>query len=585
MLLSDPQSIMLNYNEIYSTLKAATAEDTVDQPFPETGNFSIKLRKGRPYFYFQNSEYGRRVCRYVGPADDPDLVKIADEFSERKASFSLRKVMVNKLKSLGAMGFKKSTSSLILALYNSGFFTKDNCLLSDLALICHADERISALDAANIECSDLALFCSDELGIEYEDAVPLPSAIQSVISKFEGFSIVYFESFHQEYSDKVLGIISEWIPSCLVKSIALIEAGISVKILSIEVLLIYYIMMLGCTVKGTDGSTLAKVTLATSIMDNGQLSSAASILSRIWATHPESRDTFEDGLQKLSQETRDKLLPNTKPRHFQSSHKRVIISASKTKFSSREALYIPDVDNNGFSGELHKGDCIDIMETIKRGTIDLVFTSPPYNLNAQSWVMESDKSTSKWRACSLHNGYDNYADALPHEEYVRWQKRFLSVCWDIISECGAIFYNHKPLRKNGKTVLPLEYNPGLPLRQIIIWKRSGGINFSPSFYLPTHEWILVFAKPKFRLRDRSASGIKDIWEVYQETSNPHPAPFPIGLPSLAIETTNANTILDPFMGSGTTGLACRKYGKKFVGIDISDKYVVQAYNRIIQGDY
>ena len=169
---------------------------------------------------------------------------------------------------------------------------------------------------------------------------------------------------------------------------------------------------------------------------------------------------------------------------------------------------------------------------------------------------------------------------MPYNEYVEWQKSVLLECWRTLSDTGAIYYNHKPRVQNGILQTPLELNPGLPLRQIVIWERNGGINFSPSFYLPTHEWILIFAKPDFRLRDKKASGAKDIWKVGQERGNPHPAPFPVELPKIAIETTKSVTVMDPFMGSGTTGVAAKNLNRDFIGIEMDEGYFKIAKDRI-----
>jgi modification methylase len=62
--------------------------------------------------------------------------------------------------------------------------------------------------------------------------------------------------------------------------------------------------------------------------------------------------------------------------------------------------------------------------------------------------------------------------------------------------------------------------------------------------------------------------------------NPHPAPFPIALPTRCIESTDAEIILDPFSGSGTTALAARRLGRKYIGIDISPEYCKQAEDRL-----
>lgn len=236
-------------------------------------------------------------------------------------------------------------------------------------------------------------------------------------------------------------------------------------------------------------------------------------------------------------------------------------------------------------GVLYHGDCLEVMPFVreKYGPIDIVFTSPPYNLGTTTgggFKKGGQVQTGKWSGGALANGYTSYSDALPKDEYMNWQKDVLSCCWEAISQSGAIFYNHKPRIQKGILQTPLELNPGLPLRQIIIWKRNGGINFSPTFYLPTHEWILLIAKPDFRLRDKQASGAKDVWDIPCEVNNPHPAPFPLELPINAIQTTTSKIILDPFMGSGTTAIAACKLGRRFIGIEREEQYCEMAARRI-----
>lgn len=231
--------------------------------------------------------------------------------------------------------------------------------------------------------------------------------------------------------------------------------------------------------------------------------------------------------------------------------------------------------------ELINNDCMNAMANMQSGSIDMVFTSPPYNLNNSSGGgLKSARGIGKWGSAKLMDGYESHHDAMPYEDYVTWQKAVLTEMWRLLKDDGAIYYNHKPRVQNGLLQTPLDLNPGLPLRQIVIWERNGGINFSPSFYLPTHEWIVIFAKLKFRLKSKGASGIKDVWKVPQERNNPHPAPFPVQLPYMAIESTNAQVILDPFMGSGTTGVACKQLGRDFIGIEKSKEYFDMAQARI-----
>lgn len=244
---------------------------------------------------------------------------------------------------------------------------------------------------------------------------------------------------------------------------------------------------------------------------------------------------------------------------------------------------------------IYHGDCRDVLPTLETGSVDLVFTSPPYNLGGEPWPhlgnwkpgdASGSGSKNKWRngsdACAGIS-YGRHQDNMPHGEYVAWQRDTLLLCWARLCDRGAIFYNHKPRVIGGRLWLPLELNPDLPLRQIVIWARAGGINFNPTAYVPTHEWFMIIAKEGFRLRDRAASGVGDVWYVPQQENSLHPAPFPIALPLRAIETTNAANVLDPFCGSGTTLRAAKDAGCRAIGIELEERYCEIAANRLRQG--
>ena len=117
------------------------------------------------------------------------------------------------------------------------------------------------------------------------------------------------------------------------------------------------------------------------------------------------------------------------------------------------------------------------------------------------------------------------------------------------------------------------------MRQIIIWKRKGGINFNPGYFLPTYEVIYLIAKPGFKLVPH-ANAYGDVWEFPQEMKNNHPAPFPVALADRIISSTYAQIILDPFMGSGTTAIAAKKLNRDFIGIEISPEYCCMSEERL-----
>ena len=239
---------------------------------------------------------------------------------------------------------------------------------------------------------------------------------------------------------------------------------------------------------------------------------------------------------------------------------------------------------------LYHGDCLDVLPSL--GKFDLIFTSPPYNLGVSArggFGHYTDQAGlrqrgggDKWHGEALAHGYSDHNDAMPIAEYETWLRSALSACWAQLSDRGAVFFNHKPRVQAGTLWLPLCLNPDLPIRQIITWARAGGLNFAPTHYVPTYEWIIVFAKPEFRLKSKGASGLGDVWRVTQETNPDHPAPFPIGLPARAIETVAPASVLDPFVGSGTTLRAAKDAGIRSVGIESSELYCERAARRLSQ---
>lgn len=226
------------------------------------------------------------------------------------------------------------------------------------------------------------------------------------------------------------------------------------------------------------------------------------------------------------------------------------------------------------------GDAIEVMRSIPTGSVDLVVTSPPYNLKNSTGNGMKDGRGGKWANAALQNGYSHHGDAMPHDEYVVWQRASLHEMMRLIPEDGAIFYNHKWRVQGGLLQDRHDIVNSFPVRQIIIWRRKGGFNFNPGYFLPTYEVIYLIAKPKFKLAPK-ANSHGDVWEFTQESGNSHPAPFPVELIDRIVSSTTAKTVLDPFMGSGTTAVAAIKNERNYIGIEISPEYCVLAEERIL----
>ena len=230
-------------------------------------------------------------------------------------------------------------------------------------------------------------------------------------------------------------------------------------------------------------------------------------------------------------------------------------------------------------GVIHRGDCLSIMRAMPAESIRLVVTSPPYNIKNSTGNGLKCGSGGKWPKAALIDGYHVHDDCMPHDEYVAWQRECLTEMMRLLRPDGAIFYNHKWRVQGGLLQDRADIVDGLPVRQILIWERAGGINFNPGYFLPNFEVLYLIAKPDFRLAPK-ANALGCIWHINQETDNPHPAPFPVALAARCIESVGAGPVLDPFIGSGTTAIAAENVGLDWIGIEKSPDYVAMANERI-----
>lgn len=230
---------------------------------------------------------------------------------------------------------------------------------------------------------------------------------------------------------------------------------------------------------------------------------------------------------------------------------------------------------------IHCCDALTLLRGLSDGCVNLVVMSPPYNL--RNTTGGGLPESGKWKNAALADGYDGHEDNMPHGEYVAWQRAILTECMRVLPDTGAIFYNHKWRVQEGLIQDRADIVAGFPVRQIIIWQRAGGINWSDRFFCPTYEVIYLIAKPDFKLQP-GGNTYGDVWYIPQETDNPHPAPFPVEIPRRCIEAgcPAAGVVLDPFMGSGTTALAAKQTGRNYIGCDLSAKYVEQAKRRLAQ---
>lgn len=244
---------------------------------------------------------------------------------------------------------------------------------------------------------------------------------------------------------------------------------------------------------------------------------------------------------------------------------------------------------------LNKVICGDALETLKvlpSDSIHLVVTSPPYN---------------------LEKPYTNHSDGLAYDAYLQWTGEVWRECTRVLVSGGRLCINIGENKRQNITYPTYSafiqqcIDLKLLYRGTIIWNKNSAAKHcawgswnscSNPHLVPRHEYIIVFSKNTHHLPGRVADCdlskdgkefmemTRSVWNFGTEsrTKIGHPAPFPVELPKRLIKFYSyvGNIVLDPFAGSGTTGVAAKKLNRSFVLIDNSSEYCELARNRIEQ---
>ena len=249
--------------------------------------------------------------------------------------------------------------------------------------------------------------------------------------------------------------------------------------------------------------------------------------------------------------------------------------------------------------KLYNEDCLNIFPKILNESIDLIITSPPYD------NMRDYNNSSIWNFEIFKNIAKELQRVLKEGGIIVW---IVNDTTNKGSETGTSFKQALYFK---------EIN--LNLHDTMIWQKETNPFTHKNRYINIFEYMFVFCKGKLktanlikdrknkhggtkvhgtqrerngsvRLPTRMGKEIKEygsrfnVWQINTDKKNKtnHPAVFPIELVQDHIKTwSNENdTVLDCFMGSGTTGLACKKLNRKFIGIEKDKKYFDIAKNRI-----
>ena len=225
--------------------------------------------------------------------------------------------------------------------------------------------------------------------------------------------------------------------------------------------------------------------------------------------------------------------------------------------------------------DLRQGDCLELMDIlIKQGVrVDVIITSPPYNIG-------------KMHSNSTQHG--SYAgNDMPEEEYQKWQIDFLEKCFEILQPGGSLFYNHKIRIKDGCGIHPFCWisKTDFTFKQEITWDMGKSANSDKIRFFPYSERIYWLTKsPKTKLHN--AKSLSDVWRcvpTHKRKDVGHIAVMPIEICDNILQAfPDEVLVLDPFMGSGSTGIACINTNRNFIGMELDENYFNIAKNRIEQ---
>lgn len=221
---------------------------------------------------------------------------------------------------------------------------------------------------------------------------------------------------------------------------------------------------------------------------------------------------------------------------------------------------------------LLQGNCLELMKDIEDQTIDCVVVDPPYRLNKRTGSMTSTSKSEKWQG--LIKAGDKRAGIMNDILFSEW----LPLVYNKMKSQSHIyiFVNDKNLAD-----LMNEMNKvGFGIHNVLVWKKN---NATPNrWYMKNGEFI-VFGR-KGKAKPINNLGSKSIIEINNIRNKIHPTQKPIELLQMLItnSTDRGDVVFDPFMGSGSTGIACLNTNRRFIGMELDEHYFEVASKRIKQ---
>lgn len=237
-----------------------------------------------------------------------------------------------------------------------------------------------------------------------------------------------------------------------------------------------------------------------------------------------------------------------------------------------------------FVNKIICGDALEIMPNLPNRCVNLVFTSPPYNVGID---------------------YGDYDDRKVLDDYISWLGKLFVESWRVLSDGGHIVLNvantgRQPYTPNTHLLCASIHKKGfddIEMRGEIIWdkqnitgstKWGSWLSANRPSLRDRHEYLMIWRKTGNRKGTSTITSeefnlfTESIWKVTPEFNRAHPSPFPEALAYRVIKLYSflGEVVLDPCCGSGTTCVVAKKLGRRYIGIDINSEYCKYSENRL-----
>ena len=216
--------------------------------------------------------------------------------------------------------------------------------------------------------------------------------------------------------------------------------------------------------------------------------------------------------------------------------------------------------------KLLQGDWLEVVKNIPDGSIDLVVMDPPYKTTS--------RGSSGGTGGILKEEINKRGKVFKHNdiEFNEW----LPELYRVLKDTGHAYIMSN--NKNLKDMLMEIENVGFNIYKTLIWAKNSPI--TNMYYMDSHEYIIFCRKGKAKRINNC--GTKSVLNVDNPRNKVHPTEKPVELMEVLVNNSSqeGELVFDPFMGSGTTGVACLNTNRKFIGIELDKDYFEIAKNRI-----